>query len=396
MRDSIRNKNKNARYNSNSRQGSGAPSANNSICISNYDEWSTNPDNTLFCGRRSDGLRTTTWNSEDDSGSFAVRMASYDDGNDTHTTDEPYNAPDSDTTTLERRRFLHGLVAASTVAASTGGLPTTASGYEKAFPQTLEFNSDGNDAPPIDFGAVREDRIAVQKSRSKKNKPPSNNLLTNPDLIKGKVDIFGSAAWGGALWLLLGSRSNPLVRPIANLLYDETSKKGAWVKGRNEGVFTPVPAAFTLVMGVVFLAIGLVTDVAVLFATQGDVALALQLAGVSFIAGGTLELGRIASGEKMQTREETDRDDMLMEEFEEFAGKRLIVVKGASVHRSEVTSAFRRYYAKYRVENDDYPLVDLEIERLLRGWNNGNGSREDISSAGFLKGVKINTDAEIR
>lgn len=355
-----------------------------------------NPEKTVFGGRN--------YVSPEES-SFAVRMASasYHEAEEmerhihidpliTTVSEETEEDTDVDAITLERRKFLHGLFAASVAASS---VPTTASAYDKSFPSTLEFsNSNVDDAPSINLEVVREDRMAVQKSRPKVP-PPRPSLLTNPSAVKSKIGIFGSAAWGTALWLLLGSRSNPLVKPIANLLYDTESESGSWVKGRNEGLFTPIPALFTLVLGVVFLALGLLTDVAVLFATQGDVALALQLAGVSCIAGGTLELGRIASGEKMQTLEETVRDNMLMEEFEEFATKRLIIAKGGSVHRSEVTQAFRRYYAKYRVENDAYPLVDLEIERLLRGWNTRSG-REDVSSAGFLKGVKINTNAEIR
>ena len=98
----------------------------------------------------------------------------------------------------------------------------------------------------------------------------------------------------------------------------------------------------------------------------------------------------------MSTKEEMLRDKMLVEEFDEFAERRLVVVKGVSVHRSDVTKSFRKYFAKYRVENEEYPLADIEIERLLKRWNTYNGSREEISSAGFLKGLKINTDAEIQ
>ena len=98
----------------------------------------------------------------------------------------------------------------------------------------------------------------------------------------------------------------------------------------------------------------------------------------------------------MKTREDAQRDQTLQREFAEFASKKLLVGQGGSVHRSEVTKSFRRYFAKYRVENDDYPLSDLEIERLLRSWNRSVNSSEDITSAGFLKGVQINSQAEIR
>ena len=98
----------------------------------------------------------------------------------------------------------------------------------------------------------------------------------------------------------------------------------------------------------------------------------------------------------MLTRDDAERESELQDEFEEFASKRLIVGQGGSLHRSEVTRAFRRYYAKYRIENDEYPLSDLEIERLLRNWNKRMGNELNVSSAGFLKGVQINSQAEIR
>jgi len=365
------------------------------------DGFTPNPENTLF------GSRKYVTSEES---SFAVRMASasYDEEEErahrihieqpstTATTTieiEGFDEEVDDTTTLERRKFLHSLFAAS-AAASVPSTATSASAYDNTYPTNLEFSSNDG-APTINLEVMRDDRIAVVKARPKVP-PPRPSLLTNPSAVTSKIGIAGCASWGAALWLLLGSRSNPVVKPLANLLYDTESEKGAWVKGRNDGLFTPIPVAFNLLLGVVFLALGSLTDVAVLFATQGEVGLTLQFAGVSLIAGGTLELGRIASGEKMPTLEENVRDDMLLEEFEEFATKKLIISKIGSVHKSEVTRSFRRYYAKYRVENDEYPLVDLEVERLLRAWNMRSGSREDMTSAGFLKGVKINSDAELR
>jgi len=393
-RDTLR-KNKKCRTGDNSHNTSGHDCG-TSFSSFDSDGFTPNPENTLF------GSRNYVTSKES---SFAVRMASasYEEEEERSRRDHieslPMTSPmidgtdedsDTDASIVERRKFLHSLFAASAAA----NLPSTSAlAYDKSYPSNLEFDNNP-DAPSINLEAFSEDRIAVQKSRPKRSRPRPS-LLTNPSAVQSKIGILGSASWGAALWLLSGSRSNPLVKPIANLVYDEESEPGSWVKGRNEGLFTPIPAMFNIVLGVVFLALGVLTDVAVLFVTQGEVGLTLQLAGVSFIAGGILELGRIASGEKMQTEEEMVRDGILLKEFEEFAMKRLVVAKGGSVHRSEVTRAFRRYFAKYRVENDEYPLVDLEIERLLRGWNLRSG-REDISSAGFLRGVKINIDAEIR
>jgi len=333
-----------------------------------------------------------------DAETFALRMAcfheeemenmmEFDSLTDVGPSTFPNEDVEGDVITLERRKFLHSLFAASSVAA---GLPMAANGYENSYPQNLDFIGDDTS---INLESIRQERISVKISRAKNLR---SELTSNPLALRSKADVFGSVIWGAALWLLSGSRSNPLVKPLGNILYDENTEKGAWVKDRNEGLFTPFPATFAIVMGVVFLAIGVLTDKTLLFATQGETALVLQLAGVSFMTGGTVELGRIATGVKTQTREEEERDTLLASEFSEFASKKLIIRKGGSVHRSDVTKSFRRYFAKYRVENEEYPLVDLEIENLLRNWNMMNGSIETISAAGFLKGVQINSQSEIR
>ena len=292
--------------------------------------------------------------------------------------------------TQERRMFIASMLASSSTVASSILSPDSALAYEKAYPMNLDFE---NDDTTINLQSIRQERIAVQKSQARQVK---KDLLTQPLLFRTKEDIISSVVWGGALWLLLGSRSNPLVKPIANVLYDEDTQEGAWVKDRNEGLFAPLPTTFMLIMGVIFLFLGFITDRSLLFIAEGDSDIVLQMAGVSLIGGASLELGRIASGEKMITREDLTREIMLKEEFDEFALKRLIVGEGGSVHRSDVIRSFRRYFAKYRVENDEYPLTDLEIERLLRTWNRMNGNDEGISSAGFIKGVKINDQAIIQ
>ncbi|MGK3743792.1 MAG: hypothetical protein ACI90V_010651 [Bacillariaceae sp.] len=95
------------------------------------------------------------------------------------------------------------------------------------------------------------------------------------------------------------------------------------------------------------------------------------------------------------TRNEKDRAVQLNEEFDEFAGNRLRL--GGNCHRTDIVKSFRRYYAKYRnADSQDYPLTDLEIERLLRFWNQKeNQGKAEMSSGGFYYGIQINTDADV-
>lgn len=280
------------------------------------------------------------------------------------------------TSVHQRRLFLNAMLtgAAAGFATGTGTAVEPAMAYDQAYPVDLDFQG-------RDLAAVRSERIASQKAAAKKSR----------DDLEPK-DFLGSFVWAGALWLLAGSRSNPLVTPVANVLYDE--KEEQWLKDRNDGLFANLPAPFLALMAFIFLALGVVADRSILLLADGDKDICLQLAGVSLISGASLELGRIASGEKDATRAEDERDSMLQQEFAEFAERRLVPGgRGANVHRSEIAAAFRRFNAKYRVENDEYPLTDLEIERLARAWNRMQGN-DDMSSAGFFTGIRINDQAD--
>ena len=84
---------------------------------------------------------------------------------------------------------------------------------------------------------------------------------------------------------------------------------------------------------------------------------------------------------------------MLEDEFSAFADRRLLAKKTGNVHRSEIVSAFRRFNPKYRVDNEQYPLTDLEIERMARSWAKARGL-EGMSAVGYFKGVIINQQAD--
>ena len=224
--------------------------------------------------------------------------------------------------------------------------------YEKTFPSNLDFE---NGDTSKDIAALREAKIAQQKAENRKS------------AVWGPKDALTSITWGGALWLLLGSRSNPLVTPLANILYDRDEEQ--WLKDRNEGLFASVPPLLFVVLAVVFFALGVILDHLILLATQSDANVSLQLAGVTLIFGATLELGRVFSGEKRKTRQDFDRDSQLEREFTEFAEKRLM--PGGNCHRSEVVKAFRRYYGKVSRNRDHtlptrvfFPLTIVSIFAL--------------------------------
>jgi hypothetical protein len=286
----------------------------------------------------------------------------------------------SDSETLDRRRMLF---VATSLALGLAAQPTKVSAYEKNFPMEL---TEADPTRKITIGSRSNSRqratAAVAKAQVRRDKISNFNL---------KENLLSTFVWAGALWVLSGSRSNPLATPIANWVYDEEQEP--WLKDRNSGLFAPLPFPLLLLLGVVFVCLGVVTQYFLLQLSEGDSGVCLQLAGVSLIGGASLELGRIASGEKKSNREDFERETLLRDEFAEFTLKRLL--PGGNCHRSDVISAFRRFYSKYRSsESEKYPLTDLEIEQLLRQWNKIAGKAE-TTSAGFYYGIQINQDADV-
>lgn len=314
----------------------------------------------------------------------------------------------SNTNVHERRKFLHTLVT-STAAFATASTATTttssssfttsplspepANAYETTFPIELTSTTanSNEETSSNSISKLQEERLSIQRSKIAQTQSELSSdplgLGINPLSANGALTIGGASLWALALWFISGSRSNALVTPLANVLYDESKEE--WLQDRNEGYFGEVPLSLMVILSTVFLMVGIVADRAVYFLADGDAEVSLQLAGVTAISGLFWELGRVASGEKDPTRQESDRDELISTEFDEFASKRIVVKRG-SCHRSDVISAFRRFNAKYRTaDNEEYPLADIEIERILRKWNREKGSGSEMSSAGFFVGIVV-------
>lgn len=278
---------------------------------------------------------------------------------------------------LSRRMAL--VTALTTVTALSSSTAPARAYYDKNYPQELESDEEG----------ALQDGRARRKTQVMAQEAERTAAVTLGPLYKPASALF----WGTALWLLSGSRSNPVATPLANVLYNAEQEK--WLQDRNDGLFAALPLPFLFVLALVFCAFGYGADTLIVALADGDRNISLQLAGVSLISGASLELGRIASGEKAPTRDEADRDGQLIEEFAEFAQNRLVA--GGNCHRNDVVRAFRRYFAKYRqADSEEYPLTDLEIERLLKRWTKTTSPNEvEMTSAGFIYGLSINKDADV-
>ena len=288
------------------------------------------------------------------------------------------------TTTLDRRKAVSSIVASGTAFL----LPSKSTqAITKEYPSELTYRDSVLPNNYNDLDSLRKSRMSDKKAT---NQRTMDSINENPLVIQSQSDLISIITWAGALWLLAGSRSNPLVNPVANALYEPDEQ---FLEDRNEGYFSSLPGGLLFILAAVFIVLGFVVDRVIVLITEGDRDIALQLAGVSLIAGGALELGRIAAGEKGRSRQDSNRTLQLQQEFDTFAEQRLI--QGGNVHRSEIANAFRRFYSKYRSrDNEEYPLSGLEIERLMRAWGRQNGNYE-MTSAGYFGGVQLKKDADI-
>ena len=89
------------------------------------------------------------------------------------------------------------------------------------------------------------------------------------------------------MWLLSGSRSNPLALSIGNVLHDENEKD--WLKDRNDGLFSTLPKDYVFMLFFIFALLGCITDITPRTLPE-ECNFSLQLECTSFVSGEALEL----------------------------------------------------------------------------------------------------------
>lgn len=341
----------------------------------------------------------------------------------------------------ERRSFLSNMLSATTAssvavtaAASTavalatssmivdhttiGAPPPSADAYEQTYPNELKSTIDTNEIENSSnsLSKLKEERISKKRAFIHATKQELRNDPLGLDIFSNNPNfgttLVGATTWAIALWFASGSSSNPLVTPVANVIYsnkdyidDESGimqTQNSWLTDRNDGYDSNIPLILLTLLSIIYLLFGILIDRAVyFFVTDGDADVSLQLGGVCAITAAVYEIGRLATKEKPITRMEHNRDVELYNEFKDFASKRIIIKAGtlSNCHRSDVISAFRRYNPKYRRADtsteEQYYISDNEIERILKRWNREYGSVITMSSAGFFQGISIDNDADV-
>jgi len=125
---------------------------------------------------------------------------------------------------------------------------------------------------------------------------------------------------------------------------------------------------------------------------------ALQLAVLGVGGAGLYELGRIETGDALQSREAFEADALLDSELAAFAQKRLVREnsQAAFVNEIEVIRAFRKETPRHRtVEGGG--ASDAVVKAAFRRWyrmaypvtGGGDSLAPRISSSGFVKELRL-------
>ena len=194
----------------------------------------------------------------------------------------------SSSTMQSRKQALHSLslLAGGVLATTVSPLPSRA--FDRDFPDELT-DDDQDDDKAMGVLVGKRSNAQQRKREAIENKKKLDQNLAS---FSPKQDALPSLTWGLALFFASGSRSNPLARPLANLLYDPQKEK--WLQDRNAGLFSPLPLEFLVLLGVLFVVLGTITQYTLLQLSGGDSGVIGQLAGVALINGGFFELARIA------------------------------------------------------------------------------------------------------
>ncbi|GMI39502.1 hypothetical protein TeGR_g11706 [Tetraparma gracilis] len=256
-------------------------------------------------------------------------------------------------------------------------LPLPAPALIPSFAPDLS-SSDAFPSVPLDTSRRTSSRLAEQYELRAANAASLSSLLTRPTL----PTAASAPVLSLSLYLLSGSRSTPLARPLSKLLPPSSPYRADLAAGYLAS--PPLPIALLLLAAYALLS--LPAAALLLLLSSGDDRTCLQLSVLLLIAAGLLELARVDSRLKPSPRGEAEAAERLREEFWAFAGERLREDAEASCHREDVLRAFRRFHPQYRTGG----VEDLQVERQLADWLRERG--RGLSGAGFARGVRVEED----
>ena len=160
-----------------------------------------------------------------------------------------------------------------------------------------------------------------------------------------------------------------------------------WLRDRREGLAGNAPLTVRFPVFVICIFGGLMLDRLLLVALESS-SFVISAAICAAFGASLLEVIR----KPLQTREERELSVKLNDEFLIFSAERLAV--GGRCHESEIVSAFREYFPRYRRSDmsrttDGVSVPDDQIGDLVRMWNRSMGGPGERTPRGFWKGISL-------
>ena len=270
-------------------------------------------------------------------------------------------------------------------------------------------------AYPLELDGTGSDITAERKAEMAQYAARKAEMAASMELGFGGVDAAGSVLWAVVLWFGVlndiffprAARPSDLVLPALAKVLGYSAEKDEWLRDFENGSRGEYPVPLLGVGGLLFLGGGFIVEQVLKILADGDAGLSCQLGVIGCIWAGLYEIGRIETGDALNTAEVDAENQRLWEEFESFADIRLERASELkSTNQVEIVRAFRRFHSRHRsVEYGG--ATDAEIVENLRRWyRQGYGVMSDVyasrngadrlvstapqpSSAGFFKGIVL-------
>jgi hypothetical protein len=284
---------------------------------------------------------------------------------------------------------------------------------QRFFPGDLDGDGDG---PPVD--RLRE--VAELKARAATQASEAASV----GLTFGGFDLAAAVLWSVTLWygvlndvfFARAERPSDLVLPAIGRLLGFRADKDQWLEDFENGSRGRFPLVVRAVALPIFFLGGVFVEqwLKVVYTGApgggGDegAVFATQLGVIGCIWAGVYEIGRIETGDSLNSREEDDEKERVWQEMVAFSEANLERCEdyAGSINAIEVVRKFRRSHTRHRRTDQEGSASDALLVDLFRTWHQRGYARVSDgydsfgvqrtrstapkpTSSGFYKGLKF-------
>ena len=197
----------------------------------------------------------------------------------------------------------------------------------------------------------------------------SPTVPTAPATFEG-ADNLGGILWSIALFfgifqplfqkesVFFSQPCEWLLYPLAKLLQQE---KEEWFINFKDGLQYQTPPTVDFIRALFFLSMGFLTNAAIVNSFGGDLFWGWSTGACLALPAALLSYSRI----RRPSREVVDKENMIKENFEKFAEKKLKRTSGKTAAEASIVLSFRRSFVEYRNKDE---ISDRELSKIVRSW----------------------------